>query len=217
MDMADTGTKTRTKNPTPDPGCTTSARAGHGVDRAAGLARPTLKKVTKYLSYVLRHGPDTIGVAMDRNGWVDVDTLIERSADHRPLTKAVIDLVVASDAKQRFAFSSDRRRIRAVNGHSVPVDLELEPLQPPASLFHGTAVYNVAAILRDGLLPIGRTYVHLSDDHRSAAAIGGRLSCPKVLTIDSAAMAADGYVFHRSENGIWLSGPVPPKYLTAVD
>ena len=215
--MADTSTKTRTTYPTPNPACRTNGSSGTDADRAAGLNRPALKKVTKYLSYVLRHGPDTVGVSMDGNGWVDVDELIKRSAAHRPLSRTMLEHLVALDPKRRFAFSEDQRRIRAVNGHSVAVDLGLAPQQPPDSLFHGTAVYNVEAILQIGLLPIGRNHVHLSADHHSAAAIEGRLSCPKVLTIDSAAMAADGHVFYRSENDIWLSGPVPPKYLTAVD
>ena len=217
MDMADTSTKTRIKHSTPGPTCRTNDSVGRDAESAAGVNRQALKKVTKFLSYVLRHGPDTVGVTMDGHGWVEVDELIERSVAHRPLSRAMLEHLVAADPKRRFAFSEDQRRIRAVNGHSVAVDLGLMAQQPPDSLFHGTAVYNVDAILRVGLLPIGRNYVHLSADHRSAADIGGRLSCPKVLTIDSAAMAADGHVFYRSENDIWLSGPVPQKYLTAVD
>lgn len=191
--MADTSTRTRISNP------------------------PASKKVTRFLAYVLRHGPDTVGVGMDRRGWVPVDALIERSTEHRALTRPMLEDIVATDGKRRFVFSEDGTKIRAVNGHSVDVDLGLRPLQPPATLYHGTAVYNVTAILRNGLLPIGRNHVHLSADRRTAADIGGKLAWPKVLAVDSAAMAADGLVFHRSENGIWLSGPVPPKYLTVVD
>lgn len=201
--MADTSTKKRPENSSKTP-----------VDCYDPAA---IKKVTKFLSYVLRHGPDTIGVAMDRNGWVAVDELISRSADQRPLSRSLITYVVSADDKRRFSLSDHGSRIRANHGHSVEVDLELDTRQPPPALFHGTSVYNVDSILRTGLLPLGRNHVHLSADANSAASVRCRPSCQKVLTVDSEAMAADGHPFWLSENGIWLTGPVPPKYLTAVD
>lgn len=201
--MADTKLLSR---PTLDPSTTSSAHDA-----------TTRNRTTKYLSYVLRHGPDTIGVTMDRHGWVRIDELIERSNRHRVLTRSLIDEVVATNDKQRFAVSDDGQRIRARHGHSVMVDLDLEPMQPPARLYHGTAVHNVPSILERGLLPLGRIHVHLSAERQTAADIAGPLECPKVLTVDAAAMAAEGHQFLLSENGIWLSGPIEPKYVTAID
>lgn len=169
------------------------------------------------MAYVLRHGPDTIGVTMDKNGWVDVDQLLERSLHHRPLTRETLTDIVATDRRRRFAFSEDGTRVRAVNGHSIDVDLGLSPTEPPATLYHGTAVYNLDAILTKGLLPRGRTHVHLGSDRQSAAEIGGTLTWPKILSVDTGAMAADGHLFYRSENGVWLCGPVAPSYLTLLD
>lgn len=201
--MADTKLLTRPENPS------STDRTGHEP--------AVLRRITKYVSYVLRHGPDTVGVTMDGNGWVDVDELIERSDGHHRLSRPLIDQLVATDEKQRFALSDDGRRIRARHGHSVEVDLGLKPRRPPANLYHGTGVFNVQPILERGLLPLGRVHVHLSDDRQAAATVAGPLESPMVLTIDAAAMAADGHQFLLSENGIWLSGPIPPKYLTSVD
>ena len=202
-DMADTKTLKRT----PD-------RSRTQVD---GFDKTTVRRATKFLSYVLRHGPDTIGVDMDGEGWVVVDQLVEASQGSRKLTRPLLAEILAADDKRRFDLSDDEHMIRANHGHSVPVDLGLTPSQPPDRLYHSTSMHKLRAILAKGLLPLGRTHVHLTAELDAAAAIRGRLPDRRVLMIDSAAMTANGHRFQLSASGIWLTGPVPPKYLTMAD
>ena len=161
---------------------------------------------------MLRHRPELIGIRLDPGGWVEVDELLTAlAAFGRPMTRAQLERVVATSDKQRFALEGSR--IRASQGHSVPVDLGLEPVDPPPVLFHGTPERNVDAILREGLRRGSRHHVHLSPDVPTALRVGARRGRPRVLEVDAAAMAGDGHVFLRSANGVWLVDAVPPAYL----
>lgn len=176
--------------------------------------KPQHVKVSKFLSLVLRHRPEKIGLTLDDAGWAAIDELIQRSAaaGHR-LNRRLIEEVVATNDKKRFAISPDGRFIRASQGHSVRVDLGLQPVSPPPVLFHGTATRFLDAILRQGLRPGSRQHVHLSADVVTARRVGQRHGSPVILTVDAAAMHADGHRFYRSENGVWLTDTVPARYL----
>jgi putative RNA 2'-phosphotransferase len=175
--------------------------------------------LSRYLTYVLRHRPDEIGITLDPAGWVEVDTLLAALARHgRPVTRAALDRVVAGTdgtagtAKVRLQVEGGR--IRAAQGHSVPVDLDLPPVPPPPVLYHGTVERYLAAILAGGLQPRGRHHVHLSADRATATTVGARRGTPVVLRIDAAGMHAAGYTFHRAANGVWLTASVPPRWLS---
>ncbi|MEV7194903.1 RNA 2'-phosphotransferase [Streptomyces sp. NPDC093510] len=177
---------------------------------AAGEQRTV--KVSKYLSKHLRHSPDRIGLTLDANGWVEIDALLAAAAAHRfPITRAELDHVVAVNDKQRFAVQDGR--IRASQGHSVDVDLDLPPAAPPAYLFHGTVAAHLAAIRAEGLRPMNRHAVHLSPDRETATRVGARRGRPVVLSVASGAMHRDGHVFQVSANGVWLTAAVPPGYI----
>ncbi|XRQ16672.1 RNA 2'-phosphotransferase [Actinomadura welshii] len=169
-------------------------------------------KISKYLAEHLRHRPERIGLALDRGGWADVDALLAASARHGfPITRAELDHVVAADDKQRYVLDGDR--IRAAQGHSIRVDLDLPVASPPDLLYHGTVRRSVEPILRDGLLPMDRHAVHLSPDRETARRVGARRGEPVVLVVQAGRMAADGHEFRVSANGVWLAGRVPPEYL----
>lgn len=171
-------------------------------------------KVSKYLSMVLRHHPDTVGITLDEAGWVDVDVLIAAcAAKGRRFSRAELDHVVANNNKRRFAYSEDGRRIRASQGHSVAVELGLEPVEPPAVLYHGTATRTLPLILAEGLRPMSRQDVHLSADVDTAVRVGSRHGRPVVLVVDARGLAAEGHVFRVSANGVWLTDRVPPEWL----
>ncbi|MCC9308238.1 RNA 2'-phosphotransferase [Kitasatospora sp. RB6PN24] len=172
-------------------------------------------RTSKLLSRVLRHDPGAIGITLDEGGWVPVATLLAALARRGTrLTREQLDHVVATNDKQRFAFSADGLRIRASQGHSVPVDLGLAPAAPPAVLYHGTAEGSVAAILREGLHPMRRQDVHLSADVETATRVGARHGRPVVLRVDAAGLVAAGHLFRRSANGVWLTDAVPPAFLS---
>jgi putative RNA 2'-phosphotransferase len=181
---------------------------------------PTRVRLSRRLSRVLRHAPESVGLSLDPQGWIPVATLLEAlSAGGSAVTRADLDAVVAGNDKSRFAVVTGPDgvdRIRASQGHSrrVPVDLALAPATPPAELFHGTPAGNLPAITREGLLPGRRHHVHLSPDVPTAVVVGRRRSAQvAVLRVAAAAMAADGHVFHRSDNGVWLTAHVPPRFL----
>jgi putative RNA 2'-phosphotransferase len=174
--------------------------------------------LSRRLSYVLRHAPGSIGLSLDDAGWVDVDELLTALARHgRPVTRTELDDVVARNDKQRFAVDATGTRIRASQGHSVPIDLGYAPERPPAELFHGTVERNLAGILAEGLRPGNRHAVHLSPDVSTARTVGARRGRPVVLRVDAAALAAEGARFTRSANGVWLVDTVPPRHLTVLD
>lgn len=172
------------------------------------------ESVSKFLSFVLRHHPDSVGLTLDANGWVSVDELLRALAQHgRPLPREELEALVSSSDKQRFALSADGARIRANQGHSVAVDLALSPAPPPDLLFHGTVARFLPAIRAEGLLKGQRHHVHLSATRDLAVIVAQRRGKPCVLEVDARAMAARGFVFYRSENGVWLTDHVPPPFL----
>jgi putative RNA 2'-phosphotransferase len=169
---------------------------------------------SKLLSYVLRHRPDSIGLALDAHGWADAGELLACLAAHnKPVDRALLERVVAENDKQRFAFSEDGSRIRASQGHSIDVDLQLRAAEPPAVLYHGTASRFLKSILASGLRAAARHHVHLSADRETATRVGARHGFPAVLVVDAARMHADGIAFYQSDNGVWLTGDVKPSYL----
>lgn len=172
------------------------------------------KHASKFMSLVLRHEPEKIGLQLDAQGWADVDDLLQRMADHGvALDRQTLQAVVETNDKQRFALSDDGLRIRASQGHSIQVDLGLEALQPPAWLYHGTVARFVGAIREQGLRPGERQHVHLSLVRQTAQQVGARRGAPVILSVDAGRMHADGHVFHRSANGVWLTTHVPPQYI----
>ena len=173
-----------------------------------------LVATSKFLSFVLRHQPEAIGLALDADGWADLTALIEAANhDGRRLDEATIREVVATNDKKRFQLSEDGRRIRAVQGHSIDVDLGLPAVPPPELLYHGTTDAAAPAIRREGLRRMDRHAVHLSPDPETARRVGARRGRPVVLVVEAGRMAADGHEFRVSANGVWLAGAVPPEYL----
>jgi putative RNA 2'-phosphotransferase len=173
-----------------------------------------LVRLSKFMSLVLRHEPQKYGLTLDAHGWAQISDLI--AAAHRagvPLSRESIEQVVEQNEKQRFAISADGTAIRARQGHSIAVDLALTPIEPPAQLYHGTAERFAASIREHGLLRRSRHHVHLSADVQTATAVGRRHGKPVVLSVASGAMHQDGYLFYRSENGVWLTDSVPAAYL----
>ncbi|NTV99776.1 MAG: RNA 2'-phosphotransferase [Oscillochloris sp.] len=176
-----------------------------------------LTRISKTLSYHLRHRPDELGLTLAPGGWVAVDDLLAALArSGKAITRAQLDEVVARNPKQRFAFDTTGTRIRANQGHSVAVDLELEPLTPLAVLYHGTGQQTAAAIEREGLKKMRRHHVHLSADVATARNVGARHGPPVVFVVAAAAMHTAGFVFYRSANGVWLVDTVPPAFLTRL-
>ena len=173
-----------------------------------------LVKASKFMSLVLRHEPKRIGLVLDEQGWADIGELIERAGAHgMALTREVIAEVVATSDKQRFAIDETGQRIRANQGHSVEIDLGLEPSEPPTLLFHGTGEKSVAAIRTEGLKPGHRQHVHLSRDEETAIKVGSRHGRPVVLRIAAGRMRERGHAFFLSTNGVWLTDCVPSQFI----
>ena len=177
--------------------------------------RKDLIPLSKFLSLLLRHKPEEIGLELDAEGWARIDDILTKA--RQPISRAEIDEIVATNPKQRFALSEDGTRIRARQGHSRQVDLGLTPVAPPARLFHGTSVKALDSIRAQGLLRGTRQHVHLSPDAKTARTVGTRHGKPVVLQLDAARMAAAGHRFFQSENGVWLTDHVPPGFLTFPD
>ena len=174
-------------------------------------------RLSRFLSKILRHEPALAGLAVDAHGWADVDALLAGAARAgHPMTRETLAHIVAENDKQRFRFSPDGRRIRANQGHSFPVDLDLPPAVPPAVLYHGTTAPCLPGIWEKGLLPMGRQAVHLSADAETARMVGGRRGRPVIFQVDAAAMAQDGLLFYCAENGVWLCSHVPAQYLAQL-
>ncbi len=173
-----------------------------------------LTTISKFMSLVLRHRPDRIGIALDSAGWTDIADLLARAvAAGRHITRDDLNEVVATNDKRRFALSDDGLRIRANQGHSVDVELCLESVAPPALLFHGTASRFVASVMATGLHKRSRHHVHLTETFATAKAVGTRYGVPVILRIDAAAMAAQGHLFYKTDNDVWLVDAVPPNFL----
>jgi putative RNA 2'-phosphotransferase len=171
-------------------------------------------RASKFLSKHLRHDPTGLGLTLEPGGWVAVDALLDgcRRAG-TPLSRDELAEIVAGSDKQRFGFDETGTCIRANQGHSVEVDLRLEPAEPPAVLFHGTGADTVPVVLREGLRKMRRHHVHLSPDIETATRVGARHGRPVVLAVDAAAMARAGHRFYVSANGVWLTNEVPPAFL----
>ncbi len=169
-------------------------------------------EISKFLSYVLRHKPDAIGIELDPEGWADIEDLITK-ADIL-ITHSLLHEVVATSEKKRFAISMDGLSIRANQGHSVDIDLGLKSIQPPEFLYHGTATRFLDSIKVNGLLPQNRQYIHLSVDIETAIKVGQRHGKPVVLTIASLQMHQQGHQFFQAQNGVWLTVKIEPAYLS---
>ncbi len=170
--------------------------------------------LSKFLSLVLRHSPERIGLTLEHGGWASVPELIRlANTAGQPLTETLLHQVVAENDKQRFALTPDGAWIRANQGHSIHVDLGLDPVEPPEQLYHGTALRNLDAIRRDGLLPGRRQHVHLSPDERTAVEVGRRHGAPVALRIEAASMYEAGAEFFLSTNGVWLAQYVPARFI----
>ena len=171
------------------------------------------KNISKYISLILRHKPETIGITLDEHGWANVDELLKGVSRKYPLTREELDEIVATDEKQRYSFNDDGTLIRANQGHSIQVDVELAEVRPPEFLYHGTGEKYVSSIDRHGLIPKTRLYVHLSGDYETAVKVGSRHGKPVVYRILAGKMADAGITFYRSVNGVWLTKRVPREYM----
>lgn len=176
-----------------------------------------LVKVSKYLSKHLRHQPERLGLILEDGGWVRVEDLLGACTENNfPITLDELKEVVGRNDKKRFSFDASGERIRANQGHSVEIDLQLKPQTPPARLFHGTATRNAAMIRERGLLKMARHHVHLSADTETARRVGARHGKPLIFEVDTAAMLENGFEFFVSENGVWLVETVPPEFLKVL-
>ncbi|RYD56544.1 MAG: RNA 2'-phosphotransferase [Sphingobacteriales bacterium] len=176
-----------------------------------------LTKTSKFLSLVLRHQPETIGIELDNNGWTDVKTLIERANAYGvELDEATLDHLVATNSKKRFAFNDAHDKIRANQGHSVDVELGFPSRLPPEILYHGTGEKSVQSIMDKGLDKGSRHHVHLSADTETASKVGQRHGKPFIFEVMAGQMHKDGFAFYISDNGVWLTEHVPAKYLTSA-
>jgi len=176
--------------------------------------KSALTSLSKFLSLVLRHQPEKIGLALDAAGWASVDELLGKlAAAGRPVSSAQLHEIVTTSDKQRYAFSEDGLRIRANQGHSIEVELDLPAVTPPDLLFHGTASRFCESILRNGLERRNRHHVHMTANPDTAVAVGQRHGTPVVLRIDAHRMAAQGHVFRCSANGVWLVDSVPAEFI----
>jgi putative RNA 2'-phosphotransferase len=172
-------------------------------------------QVSKFLSLILRHQPGKIGLTLDENGWADTQELIQKAnASNLRLTLNRLKSIVEHNDKKRFSFSADFTKIRASQGHSLSLDLQLQEVTPPAELYHGTTTRNIESIKKQGLLKGRRHHVHLSADRETARKVGMRYGKPVILTVNSRQMHQEGNKFFLSENGVWLTDFVLPKYLS---
>ena len=173
-----------------------------------------LENISKYLSLILRHRPDVIGITLDEHGWANVNKLIQGIAKNNTgFNMEILEEIVRTDSKQRYSFNDDKTLIRANQGHSIPVDVELEEKEPPSELYHGTGEKYVESINKKGLIPKSRLYVHLSKDMGTAIKVGKRHGNCVLYIVKAAEMYRDGYKFYLSKNGVWLTNEVPVKYL----
>jgi putative RNA 2'-phosphotransferase len=174
-----------------------------------------IRKISKAMSLALRHNPSLFKLEVDRGGWCDVESLITQfNKKGIPLDQKVLEVIVAQNDKKRFTFNEEHNKIRANQGHSIPVDLEMEAIVPPAVLYHGTASRFVGSIRSQGLLRQKRNHVHLSDNPNTAKQVGQRHGKAVILLIDAARMHEEGHLFYQSLNKVWLTAHVPVQYIT---
>lgn len=172
-----------------------------------------LTNLSRYLSLILRHKPEIIGISLDEHGWANVDELITGVAKNNEFDREMLEKIVRTDTKQRYSFNEDGTLIRANQGHSIPVDVEPEEAVPPEILWHGTAEKYVEAINEQGMIPKSRLYVHLSKDMETAVSVGKRHGKPVVYQVKAGEMHRNGHEFYLSKNGVWLTKIVPVEYL----
>jgi len=181
------------------------------------IGKDKTKRISKFLSMILRHKPETIGLTLDKQGWADVDTLLEKARKRgKHISRDLLNQVVETNDKKRFAFSEDGKSIRASQGHSIEIDLAYEESIPPDILYHGTYQPVIDAIFKDGLKKMQRHHVHLSVETKTAEKVGSRHGKVVILSVDTKAMHEEGHLFYVSANGVWLTEVVPPKFLTKV-
>ena len=178
-----------------------------------------MKNTSKFISLILRHKPEAIGISLDEHGWADVRDLIGgvNRAEGHFLDMETLEEIVRTDEKQRYSFNDDHTLIRANQGHSIPVDVELEKKMPPDILWHGTGEKYVSSIDVQGLIPKSRLYVHLSSDMETARKVGSRHGRPVIYRVNCAQMAQDGFLFYLSANKVWLTKEVPVRYLSKIE
>lgn len=175
-------------------------------------------KASKFMSLILRHNPSAGGIVLDANGWANTFDLVKALKTKFPtMSVAILKEIVAEDEKQRYAFSAHDMKIRANQGHSIDVDVELIETIPPNLLFHGTSENVIWKIERNGILPMSRQYVHLSTDWDTAIKVGKRHGKPRVIIVQAEQMVADKHIFYQSQNNVWLTKEVPVKYLIFED
>lgn len=169
--------------------------------------------VSRFLCLILRHKPEEIGITLDEYGWANVEELIEGVSKKYPISIDILEEIVRTDEKQRYSFNDEHTLIRANQGHSIPVDVELEVVKPPEILWHGTGYKYIESIDKSGLIPKSRLYVHLSEDVDTALSVGERHGSPVIYRVRSGKMYRDGFIFRKSKNGVWLVDNVPVDYL----
>lgn len=177
-----------------------------------------LDKLSVFISLVLRHKPDAAGITLDEHGWANVQELLDGiNNTGRKIDIGVLEEIVRTDNEQRYSFNEDKKLIRANQGHSIPVDVELKEDVPPEFLYHGTAERFIKSIMEEGLKSMSRLYVHLSKDIETANKVGKRHGSPVILRVQSGKMNQDGIKFYISENGVWLTKKVDVKYLEQMN
>lgn len=173
----------------------------------------SLRDISRFMSLILRHKPETIGICLDEHGWANVNELIEGIAKRYEFNIDILEQIVRTDEKGRYSFNEDKTLIRANQGHSIQVDVELDEVEPPTELWHGTGEKYVESIDKQGLISKSRLYVHLSKDEDTAIKVGQRHGKPVLYIVQAEEMYKDGYKFYLSKNGVWLTKEVPVKYL----
>ena len=175
------------------------------------------QKLSRYISLILRHKPEAIKITLDKHGWADVTDLIAGISQTQFINREILEKIVREDEKQRYSFNEDKTKIRANQGHSVSVDVELKQAAPPEILYHGTGKKYTDTIDREGLISKSRLYVHLSSDYTTAVNVGARHGKPVVYKVLARKMAENGYLFQVSVNGVWLVKVVPVRYLEKLE
>lgn len=176
-----------------------------------------LTKVSRFLSLVLRHHPEIIDLHIDSHGWAEVEELFLKMKKKYPISREILEEIVRTDNKNRYSFDEEHRRIRANQGHSISVDVELEERKPPEFLYHGTGAKYVTSISQQGLLPMSRLFVHLSEEKKTAREVGKRHGNPVIYRVRSGDMGKKGYRFYLSVNHVWLTKEVPADFLSLMD
>lgn len=175
------------------------------------------KDISKFISLILRHKPETIGITLDEHGWANVDELLAGISKTTSIDMNLLEKIVAEDEKQRYSFNKDKTLIRANQGHSIPVDVELKKATPPDVLYHGTGEKYVSSIDKEGLIPKSRLFVHLSSDVETAEKVGKRHGKSIIYTIDAKKMVEDGFDFYLFVNGVWLTKAIPTRYIRKIN